>query len=464
MSPRRKGGRTNTNALEHDSSGVGFKEGRPSLHDRTGDAWDSRICKAARPHESAHRKHREETGDGLTHDPKRVVEAMRDHLARHDKPIAFLFGAGTSADPQGAVSGTSLIPAVGTLTELCEAAVKALGPAFVGAWDSVVLECDANDGNHYIEAMLTRFRLKVDAVGTGETLAGLDRADLELARDTIQTTIASAVQPPENEIPDVLPHHHLARWLSLASRQRPVEIFTTNYDLLFERALEDLQVPTFDGFAGSFRPFFLAESLTRADSGPASSWTRLWKVHGSVNWRWTDIGGARRIVRTQPTGSGELILPSYRKYDESRKQPYIAILDRLGRFLAQDDALLVTSGYSFGDEHINDVLFAALGRPSRTHIVALFRSDPANLSSAVTAAMQRPNIEVLARNRAWIGGQEGEWRLHEPVTTATARFMDIAFDSDAVPDPNTPALTGAFRLGEFSRLCRFLGTMTDSAS
>lgn len=388
---------------------------------------------------------------------------MRDHLARHDKPIAFLFGAGTSADPRGAVSGQSLIPTVGALTELCETAVKGLGPAFVGAWDSIAAECDANDGNRYIEAMLTRFRLKVDAIGAGETLAGLDRAGLETARDTIQATIASAVQPLEDEIPAVLPHHHLARWLSLASRQRPVEIFTTNYDLLLERALEELQVPSFDGFAGSFRPFFLPQSLTQADSGPAS-WTRLWKIHGSVNWMWAEIGGVRRIVRTQPTDSGELILPSYRKYDESRKQPYIAILDRLGRFLAQDDALLVTSGYSFGDEHVNDVLFAALGRPSRTHLIALSRGDPADSSPVVVAATQRPNIEVLARSKAWIGGQEGEWRLHETVTAATARFMDIAFDSDAVPDPNTAALTGAFRLGEFSRLCRFLGSMTDTTS
>ena len=30
------------------------------------------------------------------HDPRRVVENVREQLARHDKPIAFLFGAGAS--------------------------------------------------------------------------------------------------------------------------------------------------------------------------------------------------------------------------------------------------------------------------------------------------------------------------------------------------------------------------------
>lgn len=30
------------------------------------------------------------------HDPQKVVEDLRNHLATHDRPLAFLFGAGTS--------------------------------------------------------------------------------------------------------------------------------------------------------------------------------------------------------------------------------------------------------------------------------------------------------------------------------------------------------------------------------
>lgn len=30
------------------------------------------------------------------HDAHKTIADLRDHLARHDKPIAFLFGAGTS--------------------------------------------------------------------------------------------------------------------------------------------------------------------------------------------------------------------------------------------------------------------------------------------------------------------------------------------------------------------------------
>lgn len=36
-------------------------------------------------------------------------------------------------------------------------------------------------------------------------------------------------------------------WISGTGREHPVEIFTTNYDLLFEQALERTHVPFFDG-------------------------------------------------------------------------------------------------------------------------------------------------------------------------------------------------------------------------
>jgi hypothetical protein len=399
----------------------------------------------------------------MTHDPRRIVEALRDHLSRHDKPIAFLFGAGTSASPKKTTAPDEpLIPPVAPLTALCAEAVRNLGANYEAAWSAIAAECVAIDGNNFIEAMLSRVRLKVEAVGPGESLAGLDRAELEAVQETIQKAIARAVQPDEADIPDPLPHHALARWLGRVARQRPIEIFTTNYDLLIERALEDMQVQSFDGFVGSFRPFFSPDSLTRTDVAPAPAWSRLWKIHGSVNWQWVDVGGGRRIVRTQPSLSGELILPSYRKYDESRKQPYVAFLDRLGRFLSQDDALLISAGYSFGDEHINDVIFQALGQPSRTHVIALMRSDPPYDGALANACVKRPNVEALARTKAWIGGDLAGWRLAEPVSQATATFMDVAFDSDAVPDPDQVSLTGHFRLGEFERFCKFLGAMTET--
>jgi len=396
----------------------------------------------------------------MPHDPRRIVEALRDHLSRHDKPIALLFGAGTSAAPRTVGTNQPLVPSIAALTALCATAVAQLGAKYEAAWNQIAAESLAVDGDAFIESILSRVRLKVDAVGAGESLAGLTRDELLAVQDGIQQAIARAVQPAEVDIPADLPHHALARWLGRMTRQRPVEIFTTNYDVLIERALEDERIPTFDGFVGGYRPFFSPESLAQAESAPAPSWARLWKIHGSVNWHWLEVRGVRRIVRTEPSLSGELILPSYEKYEESRKQPYVAILDRLVRFLAQDDALVVTVGYSFGDQHINDVLFEALGQPSRTHLVALQFADPADGSALAVAASRRANVEALGPEKSWIGGVASEWRLNEPITNATARFMDVAFDSDATPDPDEAALTGRFMLGDFDRFCRFLETMS----
>jgi hypothetical protein len=37
-------------------------------------------------------------GEQQPHDAQKTLTDLRDHLARHDKPIAFFFGAGTSCD------------------------------------------------------------------------------------------------------------------------------------------------------------------------------------------------------------------------------------------------------------------------------------------------------------------------------------------------------------------------------
>jgi hypothetical protein len=61
-----------------------------------------------------------------THDPRREVEKLREHLASHDKPIAFLIGAGGSCAVRDS-DGEPVVPAVAALGKLCEEAVAALG-------------------------------------------------------------------------------------------------------------------------------------------------------------------------------------------------------------------------------------------------------------------------------------------------------------------------------------------------
>ena len=146
-------------------------------------------------------------------------------------------------------------------------------------------------------------------------------------------------------------------------------------------------MPVFDGFVGTHRPFFYPECLEDEALLPRPQWIRLWKLHGSVNWILDETQSGARIVRMQPTESGELILPSHRKYDESRKQPYVGYLDRLSRILNSEHSILITCGYAFGDEHINAILFGALENQSTANVVALQFTELDETDDVVTAAL-----------------------------------------------------------------------------
>jgi hypothetical protein len=159
-----------------------------------------------------------------------------------------------------------------------------------------------------------------------------------------------------------------------------------------------------------------------------------------------------RIVRGEEGPSGELIMPSLMKYDESRKQPYVAMIDRLRRQLAErEDAILVTAGYSFGDQHVNEVIFEALAANPRLHTFALCFDDPPTDDELMRAALRHRNLMVLAPNTVVVGGQLGTWLLRDPDTDASrvAAFF--------TPDPSTSApATGKLSLGSFTVFCELL--------
>lgn len=393
------------------------------------------------------------------HDPQKALADLRDHLARHDKPIAFLFGAGTSCAVRISTDdgGTrSLIPAVAELTEICRQNAIGEEDKFGDAWDKVGKYCKVSGQDTYIESILSRLRMMINAAGSDDTLAGLTQDEIIKLEGCVRKSIAAAVTPDESLIPNELPHHKLARWLARTSRQSPVEIFTVNYDVLFEYALEAERVPVYDGFTGSFRPFFHADSLRRVDSAPGPDWTRLWKMHGSVTWNRCVYNGRTRVVRASADGRGEMILPSFEKYDESRQQPYSAMSDRLARFLELDDALLVVSGFNFGDEHINDIVFGALESHPRTHVYAIQFEEPGPEHELVKRAASRPNLVMLAPETGIFGGTRAAWQPVD-VPDFLKELIEVENTEGDKEDPTVRST-----IGDFCRFCNLLETMVGS--
>ena len=401
------------------------------------------------------------------HDVQKTLADLRDHLARHDKPIAFFFGAGTSCavrvtSPQGNAQSKPVIPAVAGLTAMSKKDAGDLGEKYAKAWESIEAHCKEIKQDPTVENILSRLRMMLGAVGKTDTLVGLKKYEIEKLEECVRKTIARVVTPDLNGIPVDFPHRKFARWLVKTSRQNPVEIFTVNYDVLIEHGLEAERIPLFDGFVGSFRPFFHPDSLRRLEAAPGASWTRLWKMHGSVTWRRVSQDGRVRVVRGEPDPAGEMIYPSFQKYDESRQQPYAAFTDRLSRFLDQDDALLIVAGFSFGDEHINNLVFGALENRPRTHVYALQFDDRPEDCDLVKRAYQRPNMIVICPRTGIIGGRRAAWA---PVESPS--FMDGVFEMKANASAdngenvgNADVKTGLMKIGDFTSLCDFLESMT----
>ncbi|MGW4928264.1 SIR2 family protein [Agromyces sp. NPDC004153] len=375
-------------------------------------------------------------------------------------------GAGASAAVGSADDGAPLVPAVVGLTVGCQNAVSALGEWASTAWDimreSLAKQLGLPDSSQvYIEDLLTNLREKLSSMSEGDTSAGATLDQLRQIEDAITREIVRAASPDDDRVPSHLPHDSLAKWIARIDRSSPVEIYTTNYDLLIERALEAESVPYFDGFVGSSAPFFLPSSLVHAEFAPGRRVTRLWKIHGSVNWDLVDEpAGGKRVVRRPSIGASQMILPSSLKYDQSRKLPYIAMLDRLSRALSdREDALVVAIGCGFGDQHVNEILSDALSTRPRMHLIALQFQDPVQGDALWKLASAHENVLAYGPTVAIVGSRPGTWRLIEPATNVTAPNVDLVFDSDSVPEAGEEELIGRFRLGDFNWFARFLDQM-----
>ena len=179
-----------------------------------------------------------------------------------------------------------------------------------------------------------------------------------------------------------------------------------------------------------------------------------------LSWSLDTVGGRSRVIRTEPHNAGEMILPSHHKYDESRKQPYSALLERLTRVLDRDDAILFVCGYSFSDDHINAIIFDALEAKRRPHVVALQFADPEADSTLADRAGRYLNLMVLGPRVAYLGGRRGEWKLEE---VRGVSHLARAFTLDPTDDGKESNGAGTLRLGDFASFAEFLGALTSPA-
>ena len=406
------------------------------------------------------------------HDATHQAHLLREALQSDKVRIGYFLGAGCPLgiyDEAGKVS-LKHIPDVTGLTSRVRQKLEADDagrpgePPLAPIWDKLREACsDGTTVTPTVEHILSELRTLCGRRGKGD-VDGITKAMLMLLDSKVCDLISEEVGKP-------LPshrcaYHRFASWVGGLQRIAPVELFTPNYDLLLEEAFEQQRIPHFDGFVGAREPFFDLASIEQ-DAIPAR-WTRLWKIHGSINWQRRDDGAVFRVAGKAADGKA-MIYPSHLKYDQSRRMPYLAMLDRMKAFFRAGahtqgfgPPVLVVCGYSFCDDHLNEVLLDGLRGNRSAQCFVLAFAGLRESEAVVSLAARQPNLSVLAWDGAVIGTRIGSYR--KPVGPIAAADPWLATE-EVKPDATATAEQHSrCRLGDFHYFGLFLEHLCGGAS
>jgi hypothetical protein len=231
------------------------------------------------------------------------------------------------------------------------------------------------------------------------------------------------------------------RKLSLRDSNLPKpNVFSTNYDLFSERAMDNLGITYTNGFSGFVERFFnpsifnyaLAEQMDISSLkwSVIDSFIFLFKIHGSVNWVEKESNNKLFSIQEIQDISFEklkeednyMIYPSPLKQNASLGSPYADLFREFQKRITQKQSTLVTMGFSFGDEHINNIIYQALTIPSFRLVIFSdfgYFKDKNHIAS-------RKNIEKLKNlndPRIWIIGTDG-------IKDENNQWLDLVFGNN----------------------------------
>jgi len=378
-------------------------------------------------------------------DVVREIRELKTHLS-YSKNMGFFFGAGTSC--------ALGLPNISGLTEDVEKSLKGDAAKTFAAIKKDLEPTIANRKVN-IEDILNQLRQIRDLTKESKSKAyeGVCGGDAKTADTEICQEIYRIISEKERKADLSLTNRFFA-WYNLLNRDFSKEVFTTNYDLIIEKSLELSRIPYFDGFVGAYEPFFWQESIdypvTREDL--TKNWVRLWKLHGSLSWFWRQDKERRvnRIVRLGHIGddkcvNNELVIyPSREKYDSSRKQPFVAYFDRMRNYMSSGELLFVISGYSFSDQHINEIIFNCLRRNTRLFVLVFCYLD-AEVEVVGKMSSAYLNLNVFGPTKAIINGELCAWEFNKEILKPGEK-AEIYWDE----------AKQTLILGDFSGLVNFL--------
>ncbi|MBO6085757.1 MAG: SIR2 family protein [Acetobacter sp.] len=226
-------------------------------------------------------------------------------------------------------------------------------------------------------------------------------------------------------------------------------IFTTNYDLFNEQAMDRLGIPYCNGFSGvierCFNPSVFRYSLgqqldiSSRHWEPVDHFVYLCKLHGSISWQESEKNTSLfPIKERQPRESDTsaepapvLIYPTPMKQSASLGSPYMDLFREFHKQIVCEQSVLFAIGYSFSDEHINNIIFQALTIPN-FRLVILTEKKFAKQEGVIKTLFELndPRIWIISDND--IQTAQGKEQKAYYFETFTKHFMPPEPPKDSI--------------------------------
>ena len=183
--------------------------------------------------------------------------------------------------------------------------------------------------------------------------------------------------------------HQLSYLTGLADLRREgrVNVFSLNYDLCFERVFTHV-LP--EPFVNGFSEKGWTPSLLEGED------FRFIKLHGSLDWiDDSELGICSLEYPSHPDASllmGQqplLIFGTDSKL--TGKEPFLTLLYTFSRLLDSSD-LLITIGYSFSDQYINEIISQRFAANTKLTLLAVGASDIEYCVNSVPALKGSPRV------------------------------------------------------------------------
>lgn len=299
---------------------------------------------------------------------REVERRLKGEWKRHEKlynavKAGILYGYALKGEPKIEVNIEEF---VNVLTELSQCKDHTIFP-FIASWNMEVKE---TAGDNFVE--IKNFR---DAI--------------------IQVLINEWVN-----LPDPLSASYYAGLQKFASELGSnLRVFSLNYDVCVESACGRENVFTGFSHVTGWKGRIWNDRMMRDDHGQTKP-IRLYKLHGSVDWREEDghVVSYESPSKCDDAGDYRLIFGTQNKLRYT--DPYLVLLSEFRKFAA-DAKLIICIGYNFQDKHINTILHSAFTKEAKTKLLMVTWAREVDRDRLFSEEQARVS-KILEINPEWV--------------------------------------------------------------